>query len=84
MLKLALLLCDTPNPVVLSVHGTYLDIFRSLLKNSLLRTRPGKEVDWVLDGYDVVQQVYPTDAQLGEYDAILISGSGRAAKQIDI
>lgn len=78
MLRLALLLCDTPIESVRSTHGTYLDIFRSLLENSLERTRPGAQVDWSLDGYDVVQQDYPTDNKLAQYDAVLISGSGMA------
>jgi hypothetical protein len=33
--RIALFLCDTPNPLVLEAHGTYLPIFTSLLADSL-------------------------------------------------
>lgn len=78
-IRLGILLCDTPIPAVRSTHGTYLDIFRQLLQNSLERTRPGQTVDWTLDGYDVVQQEYPSDTKLAGYDALLISGSGTSS-----
>lgn len=78
MLRFALLICDTPITAVRSVHGTYLDIFRTLLQRSLERTRPGSYPSWELDGYGVVEQEYPSDGKLMQYDAILISGSGMA------
>jgi hypothetical protein len=75
MIRLALLQCDMPIPTVRAEHGTYLDIFKSLLRKSLERTRPHLQVDWILDGYDVVSGEYPSDQKIKEYDAILISGS---------
>jgi hypothetical protein len=78
MLRFALLLCDTPIPAVRSMHGTYIDIFRTMLQRSLERTRPGLKADWELDGYDVVEQEYPSENKLLQYDVILISGSGMA------
>lgn len=72
VLRLALLVCDTPNPYVLEEHGDYLAIFTRFFKNSL----PDKSVEFVIDGYDVVQkQEYPPDES--EYDAVVITGSGR-------
>lgn len=79
MWRFALLLCDTPIPAVRSVYGTYIDIFRTMLQTSLERTRPGVKVHWELDGYDVVEQEYPSEDKLLQYDAILISGSGMAS-----
>ena len=76
MLRFALLLCDTPIPAVRSRYGTYLDIFRTMLQRSLERTRSGSNLEWELDGYDVIGQEYPSDDLLAQYDAILISGSG--------
>lgn len=46
-----------------------------MLQRSLRQTRPGSNLEWQLDGYDVVGQEYPSDNRLAEYDAILISGS---------
>lgn len=78
MPRLGLLICDTPKPNVLSVHGSYKEIFHSLLKNSLERTRPGEHVEWTLDGFDVVNQVYPPPDDIDSYDGFLISGSGQS------
>lgn len=77
-IKIALLLCDTPIPTVLSTHGTYVDIFRNLLQASL---PPSAEVDFTLDGFDVVvAQDYPDlgedEDSTGDYDGVLITGSG--------
>ncbi|KAF8317674.1 class I glutamine amidotransferase-like protein [Clavulina sp. PMI_390] len=79
MIKLAILLCDTPVPSVKSQYGNYVDIFRTMLESSLERTRPESSIEWSLDGYDVVQQEYPTDNKLAQYDAVLISGSAASA-----
>lgn len=73
--KLALLLCDTPVPVVLQSHGTYLDIFRDQLRLS----NPDASFPFSLDGYDVVNaQEYP-DLDNGDYKGVLISGSKYSA-----
>ena len=74
-IKLALLACDTPHPSVLSVHGTYIDIFRRYLKTSLDHSGL-PQPEWSLDGYDVVKGHYPSDEELSKYHGILISGSG--------
>ena len=76
MLRFALLACATLIPAIESKYGTYLDIFHIMLQTSLHRTLPGSNLEWQLDGYDVVGQKYPSDNRLAEYDAILISGSG--------
>ncbi|KAH7338261.1 class I glutamine amidotransferase-like protein [Rhizoctonia solani] len=83
-LNLALLIFDTPIPAVQAAHGTYLDIFRTHLRKSLksvLKSKgePVDSVQFTLDGYDVVEQVYPDEAKLGTYDGIILSGSGASA-----
>ncbi|KAH7338260.1 class I glutamine amidotransferase-like protein [Rhizoctonia solani] len=83
-LSLALLICDTPLPEVQAAHGTYLDIFRTHLQKSLESTleskgEPVDSVQFTLDGYDVVQQVYPDEAKLGTYDGIVLTGSAASA-----
>ncbi|THH07008.1 hypothetical protein EW145_g3685 [Phellinidium pouzarii] len=74
LVKLALLLCDTPVPAVVKTRGTYLDIFRDQLHYS----NPDATFPFTLDGYDVVTaQEYP---DLNEnYTGILISGSAASA-----
>jgi GMP synthase-like glutamine amidotransferase len=71
VLRLALLICDTPLPSVVQTHGDYLAIFTRFFKASL----PDPQVEFSLDGFDVVnkQEYPPLDT---EYDGIVISGSG--------
>jgi hypothetical protein len=69
-IRIALLLCDTPIPAVVSAHGNYHVIFGDLLKASL-----PENTTFTLDPYDVVhKQEYPPDD--AQYDGILMTGSG--------
>jgi hypothetical protein len=72
VLRLALLICDTPLPAVVEAHGDYLAIFSRFFETSL----PDPQVEFSLDGFDVVnKQEYPSlDAG---YDAVVITGSCR-------
>ena len=73
-LTIALLICDHPGPHV----GPYYPIFKDFLSASL----PNSAVDFVLDGYDVVKkQEYPPSDK--EYDAMLLTGSGKLSKTRD-
>ncbi|KAL5483526.1 hypothetical protein ACEPAI_8758 [Sanghuangporus weigelae] len=85
-IKLALLLCDTPVPAVLSAKGTYLDVFRELLRLSYPSSKLENEqspLPFILDGFDVVSaQDYP-DLDRGEYSGVLISGSKFSAYDND-
>ncbi|KII87858.1 hypothetical protein PLICRDRAFT_42374 [Plicaturopsis crispa FD-325 SS-3] len=75
--RIALLVCDTPNPVVVAAHGEYPSIFTTLLRASLPQDVT-PEAAFVLDAYDVVHKMeYPSDA--AEYDAILLTGSAASA-----
>ncbi len=73
--RLALLVCDTPVPTVVSTYGDYLDIFRTFLDTSLAFASDPKP-SFILSGYDVVQGKFPTPEDLSYTDGILISGSG--------
>ncbi|TFK47377.1 class I glutamine amidotransferase-like protein [Heliocybe sulcata] len=79
-IRLALLVCDKPIPVVVSNHGAYPEIFHDFLA----ATFPGKTASdpsqpgFVLDCYDVVhEQAYPADDAV--LDGILITGSAASA-----
>ncbi|KAG7095176.1 hypothetical protein E1B28_005955 [Marasmius oreades] len=75
VVRIALFLCDTPIPSVLSTHGDYTRIFQALLH----QTRPA-DSEYLLDPYDVVNKMeYPTDSKLKEYDAIMLTGSAASA-----
>ena len=71
VLRLAVLLCDTPNPTIQAQYGDYLAIFKQFFQSSL----PNKKLKYTVDGFDVVnKQEYPSlDAN---YDCILLTGSG--------
>ncbi|KAF8576341.1 class I glutamine amidotransferase-like protein [Ramaria rubella] len=74
VLRLALLICDTPVPSVVAVHGDYLAIFTRFFKASL----PDSRVEFSLDGFDVVhRQEYPS--LVAGYDGIIITGSAASA-----
>ena len=85
-ITLALLLCDTPVPAVLSEKGTYLDVFREHLLLSYPSTKREHEksaLPFILDGFDVVSaQEYP-DLDKGGYKGVLISGSKFSAYDND-
>jgi hypothetical protein len=69
-LRLALLLCDTPLPSVLSEHGNYHAIF-----NDFLRASAPTGTTYTLESYDVVGEMqYPLLDE--HWDAILLTGSG--------
>ena len=74
IIKLALLLCDTPIPAVVSVHGDYHTIIGRLLLDAL----PDNNQSFTLDPFDVVhKQEYPPDDV--DYNGIILTGSGKPA-----
>lgn len=78
-LRLALLICDIPNPAVLEKYGTYLEIFTTYLRNSLSATDRGTTIEFTLEGYNVFEGAYPKDDDLiGDkaFDGMVITGSG--------
>ena len=82
MMRLALLICDTPIPTVKEAYGTYLDIFRSWLTNSAAVNAP--DIEFTLEGYDVVQGIYPKDEDFvgeGAFKGVVLTGSGSSSSQ---
>ncbi|KAJ7182672.1 class I glutamine amidotransferase-like protein [Mycena crocata] len=79
--SVALLICDTPMPSVIGVHGDYHVLFTELLHASAKQHGiTDIEDKCKLDAYDVVHKMeYPTDTQLESYDGILITGSKASA-----
>ncbi|TFK65993.1 class I glutamine amidotransferase-like protein [Pluteus cervinus] len=78
VLKLALLLCDTPHPDVVETHGDYRVIYAEFLKNSL----PSGDTEYAIDSYDVVHKMeYPPADKTDEYTGIILTGSVASAYQ---
>jgi len=74
--SIALLICDTPVPAVLSTYGDYHAIFTTFLRASL-PAAPDSNSVFTLDPYDVVhKQEYPSEEKESTYDGIIITGSG--------
>ncbi|KAF9331058.1 hypothetical protein BG006_006065 [Podila minutissima] len=78
--RLALLVCGTPIPSILEVHGDYPVIFRGLFQAGLDQLKEQGAIDpstkLVLEGFDVREGIYP---RANEWDAIVISGSASDA-----
>lgn len=74
MTKLALLVCDTPHPSVVSVYGAYPEIFTKLLESS-----SNTKGDWSLDSFDVVNKMEYPDLEKEQYEGIIITGSAASA-----
>ncbi|KAF9382476.1 hypothetical protein CPC16_009321 [Podila verticillata] len=79
-IRLALLVCGTPIPSILEVHGDYPDIFRGLFQAGLDQLKEQGAIDpktqLVLAGFDVREGIYP---RAKEWDGIVISGSASDA-----
>jgi len=77
---IALLLCDTPLPAVVAEHGDYTTIFNALLTVTVPIRNPEGPAPFRLDSFDVVNKMeYPSDDDLDQYDAIMMTGSGASA-----
>ena len=78
-IRIALLLADTPNPYVLEEEGTYLDVFRAHLLDSLENVGRKDQVALDVTGFDIVgKQEFPDERNFekGGYNAVMITGSG--------
>ncbi|KAF4552117.1 Glutamine amidotransferase-like protein 3 [Elsinoe fawcettii] len=74
-LRIAILECDTPVPLVEAKLGSYGNIFEILLKSGadLLKQETGQSVDLQITKWDIVNKSeYP---DLDEVDAVLLTGS---------
>ncbi|KAG8991086.1 hypothetical protein FRB94_012872 [Tulasnella sp. JGI-2019a] len=82
-LRLALLICDTPVPVVVGKYGTYLEIYREYLSKSLAASDRASVTEFTLEGYDVVRMQYPKMEDFtgpNPFDGIVITGSAATAQ----
>jgi hypothetical protein len=83
-IRIALLLCDTPLPLVQRElnYPTYTPVFLSHLQDTLESYPDKKAVEGVqleVDSFDVVgKQEYPDESKVREgwYDAVMMTGSG--------
>ncbi|WVO16933.1 hypothetical protein L204_104619 [Cryptococcus depauperatus] len=87
VVKVALLICDTPVDDVVRDFGNYYDIYKRWLLESL-ETYPDQaissSINFIIDGYNVVDQEYPewNRLQYGveeAYDCVMITGSKHTA-----
>ncbi|WWC98283.1 hypothetical protein V866_005174 [Kwoniella sp. B9012] len=87
-IRVALLINDTPVPAVIEEDGTYYDIYKRWLLQSLSTypdTAIAKNTELIIDGYDVVdKREYPPEDRLlanskDGYDAIMLTGSKHTA-----
>ena len=75
ILRLALLLADTPAPSIVSKQGDYRVQFTRLLQSSIQNYQ--LDVRLKIDPYDVVNEMaLPTEGGLKDIDGIMITGSG--------
>ncbi|GAA5943963.1 putative amidotransferase [Sporobolomyces koalae] len=90
---LIILLDDCPLPPVREQYGTYHDIFVSLFQHSLAvsnsehssaGSKPGStRHKLIIESYDVVQGVYPSEETLKRADGLLLTGSAASAYEND-
>lgn len=77
-IRVALLVCGTPIPIVAEAYGEYPAIFNNLLQDGLKELKKRRTVDpdteLVTEGFDVREDIYPE--RLSDYDGVLITGSG--------
>ncbi len=73
-IRIALLICVRLSGPIEAVNGSYYDIFRRFLTDSLPH---GSDTIVVVDGFDVAEEMkYPEDTKIPDYDMILVTGSG--------
>ncbi|OCF35878.1 cytoplasmic protein [Kwoniella heveanensis CBS 569] len=95
IVRVALLMCDTPVPDVVAAYGIYIEIYRQWLLKAL-ETYPDPEVaqntELIIDGYDVVEKgEYPPLERLQAgngvedgYDAVMLTGSKHSAHETTV
>ncbi|KIK01199.1 hypothetical protein K443DRAFT_99142 [Laccaria amethystina LaAM-08-1] len=74
--SLALLICGSLTGKLYAEHGDYSAVFTRFFQSSLPN---GSDAHFTLDPYDVQKLQYPSDDQVGTYDAIVLTGSAASA-----
>ena len=75
-LNVAVLDCDTPVPNVYAERGPYSDIFATLLQDAARKSSPLPELKLQFSVYDCVRGHLPSEEDLLQIDAVIITGSG--------
>ena len=73
----AILDCDTPVPSVYAERGLYSDVFTTLLQDAVTKTSSLPELNLQFSNYDCVQGQLPSEEDLLQIDAVIITGSGK-------
>ncbi|KAK3814296.1 MAG: class I glutamine amidotransferase-like protein [Benniella sp.] len=80
-IRVALLVCDIPIAPVATAHGKYPDMFKDLLLLGLEHLKQesaiAQDTELIMGDFDVREFNYPEN--LGEWDAVLITGSASNA-----
>jgi hypothetical protein len=80
----AILDCDTPVPNVYAERGLYSDVFATLLQDAATKTSSLPELNLQFSNYDCVRGQLPSEEDLLQIDAVIITGSGsHSPKQSD-
>jgi hypothetical protein len=78
-LRIATLDCDIPVPSVYAKRGLYSDIFETLLRDAAASLLDLPELNLQFRKYDCVRGNVPSEADLRDVDAVLITGSGKGS-----
>lgn len=69
--------CGTPSKSVLEKSGEYNDILMEVLRTVALTNQEWSETDFRYMSYDATKGSLPTVQTLGDFDAVVITGSGK-------
>jgi hypothetical protein len=72
----AILDCDTPVPNVYAERGLYSDVFANLLQDAVTKTSSLPELNLQFSNYGCVRGQLPSEEDLLQIDAVIITGSG--------
>lgn len=75
VLRVAVLDCDTPVPDVHYWRGLYSDIFTKLLRDAAAQVTDLADLDIRSRRYDCMLGELPTEEDLAETDAVILTGS---------
>jgi hypothetical protein len=73
----AILDCDAPVPNVYAECGLYSDVFTTLLQDAATKTSSLPELNLQFSNYDCVRGQLPSEEDLLQINAVIITGSGK-------
>ncbi|KAI8825975.1 class I glutamine amidotransferase-like protein [Fimicolochytrium jonesii] len=80
-LRIALLVCDTPLPVVCENYGDYPKLFEELFRKAHTSLKMRIPIDFILTSFDVTLEQYPENVT--DFDAYVLTGSKFSAYEKD-